>query len=166
MRERHETEEDGNKESEVAAILDTLMSQGGLQPSFEFLQGARMVKSVGTLEHTYKVDWIAATPKDASGQRLIRCWAELKCRNHNMARYPTLYLTVHKWNTMRQLAASTGVPMVIFALFTDCLSAYVDYGKDEVNFDVVYDNGQTADTKDSGDIEPIVLIPIDWFAIL
>ncbi|HJQ26398.1 MAG TPA: hypothetical protein VKA60_20965 [Blastocatellia bacterium] len=110
--------------------------------------------SLKKLTVPYRVDF--ALEKDDS----IQAWLEVKCRNYPSTRYPTLMISVLKWETGILHSRTTGLPFIIAIGFTDCIRFYRYSDKHKVTFKW---GGRTRATRDNSDIEPVVHIPLELF---
>ena len=100
---------------------------------------------------SYKVDFCAVRGKE------VVAWMEIKCRNHPAGQYPTLMLSVLKWQAGIQLHQSTSAPLFLVARFACGTILYAEAILTDV--EVEY-GGRTAQTRDSADVEPVVMIPV------
>lgn len=92
-------------------------------------------------------------------------WLEVKCRTHAFAAYPTLLLSAAKWREGVEMAASTGALFVLCVEFTDGDYVYVHDAGDFAAGHVWLDyGGRTNQTRDAGDIEPVVHIAVRKFS--
>ena len=105
----------------------------------------------------YRIDF--ALEKDGT----IRAFLEVKCRNYPSTRYPTLMISVLKWETGILHTQATGLPFIIAIGFTDCIKYYRYNSEDEVSFTW---GGRTRTARDESDIEPVVHIPLALFRTL
>jgi len=87
-------------------------------------------------------------------------FAEIKSRRNEMARYPTLMISLGKVMAAFQLTAATKLPCYLIAEFTDCIAV--------VNFREQHELGigGRIDRNDAADVEPCAYYPIARFAIL
>jgi hypothetical protein len=84
---------------------------------------------------------------------------EVKCRKHSSDTYPTLLLALRKWRDGLFLAHLISGQFVVAVGFTDGIfTASVD-PKNLPTYEIVV-GGRTRQTRDDGDIEPVVHIPI------
>lgn len=91
-------------------------------------------------------------------------WLEIKCRKVSRGTYPTLMLSVAKWVAGIQMAQATGGSFVVIAGYTDGIWRY-RYRPQDVSDGLIrleY-GGRTTQTRDSGDIEPVMHIPTWMF---
>lgn len=100
---------------------------------------------------SYHVDWMIMKDKP-------KAFAELKCRNNQIGRYPTFLLSLSKWMKGKDLAKEVGIPFLIIVRWTDGVF-YHEAGSSEVTYGV----GGRRDREDAADVEPVVLIPIEKF---
>lgn len=93
-----------------------------------------------------------------------RAWVEIKVRRHNYGRFPTLLLSSLKWAEGLKLSQATGIPFWILIRWENGLFGYaakqadVDSGQVWLEY-----GGRTTQTRDEGDIEPVMHIPIKLF---
>lgn len=104
------------------------------------------------LPRSYYVDWMITKKGEAKG------FAELKCRNNDRCKYPTLMLSMHKWMHGKELASEIGGSFIIIVRWNDG-TFYHKQG----SCDVTYGIGGRTDRGDNQDIEPVVYIPTDYF---
>lgn len=131
----------------------TLRSESQVARRLESAWGCSLRK----LTVSYRVDF--ALEKDDS----VRAWLEVKCRNYPSSRYPTLMISVLKWETGILHTLATGLPFIIAAEFTDCIKFYRYSDKHKVNYKW---GGRTRVARDNSDIEPVVHIPLELFKVL
>lgn len=87
-------------------------------------------------------------------------WVEVKGRNHNHDQYPTLILSLIKLRAGLALAGMTGKPFTIVSDFLDGPCFYRVDSKEVRAFRVAL-GGRTNQTRDHGDVEPVIHIPSD-----
>lgn len=101
---------------------------------------------------------------------------EVKCRSHAFTKYPTLLISAGKWRDGVAFSQACGVPFVILIAFADGDYYYVYRPADvahgivsqreaKLNNDKIWCEwgGRTVNTRDSGDIEPVMHIPMKLF---
>jgi hypothetical protein len=101
----------------------------------------------------------------------IVCFCEVKRRKMRWGQYPDVMLSVHKWMKGLEIARSTAVPWM-FAVGVNGASGIEVYGlrvDPEVAMTSVWDNeirfgGRTMQTRDNGDIEPVIHLPCREFS--
>lgn len=113
--------------------------------------------SLRKLTVPYRVDF--ALEKEGA----VQAWVEVKCRNYPSTRYPTLMISVLKWETGIMRAQATGLPFIIAIGFADGIKYYRYSSEHKVSFTW---GGRTRLTRDQSDIEPVVHIPMELFKIL
>jgi hypothetical protein len=93
---------------------------------------------------------------------------EIKCRNVIWGAYPvdeTILLSAGKWNACVEYSRNLGVP---FYLVVSCFSGTYEYKADiaDVESGKIFClwGGRTDKTRDKGDVEPVMHIPIGLFA--
>lgn len=133
MRPRYETEDDRKREQFVA---DQLMAIGGIQ--------------LDKMPDSYGPDYFHP-------RRIV----EVKCRKHSHDTYATLILSLRKWRDGIYLAhlMHAETLFVIAAGFIDGIwTRSISHGS-LPDYEIVM-GGRTRHTRDAGDIEPVVHIPI------
>jgi hypothetical protein len=88
---------------------------------------------------------------------------ELKCRSHPAARFDTVFLNVRKWMVLSLASTGLMVPALFVVQFTDELR-WIQWG--EINASRQAIAGCGGKVKSRGDIEPIILVPVDQMSIL
>jgi hypothetical protein len=102
---------------------------------------------------SYNVDWLLINNSETP-----KAFAELKCRNNESIKYPTLLLSLSKWMKGKELGKELNIPFIVIVRWTDGVYFHIA-GKHEVT----YGFGGRRDRNDAQDVEPIVLIPTDTF---
>lgn len=92
----------------------------------------------------------------------ILAWLEIKCRTHSFATYDTLLLSMLKWSAGIEWFRVTGLPFVVVASLEDGDFYYVFRDDDEYTFVITF-TGRTKNTRDDGDVEPVIHIPMGRF---
>lgn len=100
---------------------------------------------------SYRVDYCAVR------NRSIKGWVEIKCRQHSLYKYDTLMLSLGKWNFGLDLERTTGKPFFVVARFS--CGAIVFARASKIDPVIVW-GGRTKQTRDSADLEPVVMIPV------
>jgi hypothetical protein len=108
---------------------------------------------------SYRIDFAGVRNNE------IRCWVEVKSRDCESTRYPTLMLSVNKWVSGLNLARITGLPFVLAVGFADCIK-YLRCNPNEIPQVAYKWGGRTRKPRDSADIEPVVHIPLKFFKTL
>ncbi len=142
-RERHETTEQKTREQALAAKVER----------------AHKVKlqSLSSINAHYGIiDYLACalTPPYAA-----KAWIELKCRYIRFGDFSTIMLSVGKWAEGVKLAQATGIPFVLVFEFTNGVWRYKFKPEHLPQIRTEF-GGRTVATRDDGDIEPVVHIPI------
>ena len=140
VRGRYETESTINSENQIAKYIEAVWKC--------FLR---------KLTLPYRIDF--ALEKDGA----VRAWLEIKCRNYPSTRYPTLMISVLKWETGILHAQATRLPFIIAVKFSDGFKFYQYSAQHEVSFKW---GGRIRDQRDTSDIEPVVHIPMELFKTL
>lgn len=91
-------------------------------------------------------------------------WLDVKCRSHSYGEYPTLILSAAKWREGVTMAQTTGGHFAVLVRYLDADYAYV-YDPLDVKAGKIFLSwgGRTVHTRDRGDIEPVMEIPITLF---
>jgi len=146
-RPAYETADDRTREQ---ACADRMLSRLG--------EGAILIKLNGQYSG---LDRLALRP----GKKPI--WLEIKCRAVSREQYPTLMLSVAKWQAGVEMAEATGGLFVVVAAYKDGDCAYT-YRREHVEQGTVRVEygGRTLHTRDAGDVEPVVMIPKSLFKVL
>lgn len=93
-----------------------------------------------------------------------RAWVEVKVRSHSYGRFPTLLISSLKWSEGLKLSQTTGIPFWILIRWDDGLYGYTARMEDVSSGRVWLEyGGRTVLTRDEGDIEPVIHIPIGCF---
>ena len=105
---------------------------------------------------SYRVDAV----QEKGGR--IRAWIEFKGRKMSLNAYPSVMLSVLKYDRGMQLAWSTEAKFIFAVDFEEGLYyARLDHLKPDKFF--IKMGGRTVQTRDSADIEPVIFIPIKFF---
>lgn len=88
-------------------------------------------------------------------------YVEVRCRNNNKNRYPTMMLAEKKWIELKKYSWPEA-PAVFLVKWSDCLG-YVEYS-DELK--VTREWGGRNQMRDEEDVEPMIHIPISNFKII
>lgn len=102
----------------------------------------------------YEVDYALCR----NGQ--IMAWAEIKCRTTPRGLYPTYMVSLGKVLAGLELQKRTNLPFLLVVRWSDSLGWISGPTAREVTF------GGRRDRADAADIEPMVHIPINQFALL
>ena len=155
MREHHETEGDRQNEQIICSFwLNAWRKKRGFSRTFQKLP-----------EKSYKLDYAVL---DDQGQ--IVCWLEIKNRPTGIpydlaSSRQTLLLSVLKWNSLAEYRRSTGRPAVLLVRFSDgTVGTYTWKRADAKQFRIEW-GGRTKATRDAGDIEPVIHIPLTAFEV-
>jgi len=135
VREQYETQADLSNEQEVADVLSDAWKI-----------------DLHKLPISYRLDFFVT--KEGKGKAVV----EVKSRNNTHDKYPTLMLSLSKWNHGIDFALCNKLAFVIAAKYTDGVFYYKYSDKDEFSIEW---GGRTVHTRDSADIEPVVHIPIN-----
>lgn len=89
---------------------------------------------------------------------------EIKCRNFSWGKHPTIMLSLGKWAEGHKFSQATNIP---FYIIISCYNGTFSYQQDinDVKNGNIYCEwgGRTENTRDAGDIEPVMHIPIELF---
>jgi hypothetical protein len=107
-------------------------------------------------EAKYRVDWGLFDDLKMIG------WGEFKFRNVPKDRFPTLLLSADKWMRLLDLSETAGLKSFMFVQWADSDLHCLRVGR-EINLMVKYTHGGNYARNHSGDIEPVVHIPINLF---
>ena len=100
---------------------------------------------------------------EASTTKIIG-WFEIKCRNMSWGQYDTIMLSLGKWREGLQYFFSTGVPFYFVVSTYDGVFQYKQSMIDVKHGRIICEyGGRTEKTRDAGDVEPVMMIPIDLF---
>lgn len=103
---------------------------------------------------SYGLDFLVTKNNDAIGVM------EVKHRNNNHDTYPTVMLSLLKWNKGIDFAIKNKLIFSFAVRFQDGDYRYVWSENDEFQIEF---GGRTKQTRDSADVEPVVLIPCAMF---
>lgn len=93
----------------------------------------------------------------------IRAFVEIKTRKNDSEKYPTLLVDLAKFTEGARHAQFAGVPFFIFVQYTDCIK-YYKY--DPTHKFRVAMGGRTFIPRNENDVEPVILIPTNFFRLL
>jgi hypothetical protein len=102
----------------------------------------------------YRVDWFHTV--NGKGVAFV----EAKRRNRTFTQYPDVVLSAHKYADGVNLAEGTGLSFCLVVEFTDCIA--IAFLEKSLKLPTSY-GGRTSKTRDAGDIEPVVHIPMSCF---
>ena len=108
--------------------------------------------SLHKLPISYRLDFLLT--KDNAAKAVV----EVKSRRNAHNKYPTLMLSLSKWNHGVEYTIINKLKFLLIAKFTDGIFYYNYSNKDD--FDIKW-GGRTVQTRDSADIEPIIHIPVN-----
>jgi len=170
-RPRNETKEDVEREQKTGQLIEGMLStDNALVEMNPYLKNGMLRKLNSTLENSYRLDWciVQKFHDDAAlnGRPKVVAWAELKCRTHDSAAYPTLMLSMLKWEKGVSLSDASMVPFLVFARFDDRISYYVRQARRDVFYPVEWGGRTKSDRGQDGDIEPVIHIPMAEFETL
>lgn len=101
----------------------------------------------------YQVDWALMR-----GTK-VHAFVEIKCRKNKRSQYATLMLSLHKWLNGMRLSQETGIPFLLIVRWEDGIY----YLKPRFDLKPEVAVGGRTDRDDPDDMEPVVLIPTNWF---
>lgn len=138
MRPLYESSADRAREAEAVGRLATAL-------------GAKVHKLTGQYA---RLDYMVVLPGN------IHAFVEIKCRNAGLGAYPTLMISAAKWREGISMAEATGGKFLIMAAYKDGDLVYL-FDRKDVESKAVWCEfgGRTANTRDTGDIEPVMQIP-------
>lgn len=90
----------------------------------------------------------------------IRAWVEIKCRKATSTQYPSIMISLHKFEAAVWRAEVTKLPFIFVPGFTDAILCYRYKSGD--NIPIVW-GGRTNRGMDNEDVEPVAMIPIELF---
>ena len=134
MRQIYETQSDLENEKSISQVIENLCNL-----------------SLRKLSMKCFIDFIAFRNKKAVAV------VEVKKRNNNHDTYPTLILSLAKYNRGAEFYRVNGLKFIFAVQFTDGCFFY-EY-RDDDRFEV--ELGGRTDRKDTEDIEPVIHIPIN-----
>lgn len=138
------------------------------RPVYETKEDRSRERSVAdTLERAWKVKLVKLRPLAPVDFAVVRDgrvvgWVEIKCRQHELGRYPTLILSSDKALSGMERAERSGLPWILCAQFTDAI-AYTRMKPEYLN--AIWIRGRS-DRADDYDIEPCVEIPVSGMSML
>jgi hypothetical protein len=146
-RTTYEKEEDLRKEAEVAKILadyDRIM----------------MVK----MHMKYYIDFMGFTGQDSPPSPTSRAVSvtEIKCRDNSRTQYPTLIMSLAKWNMGTRYHEINGLDFNVAVKWTEGIFRY-NYRPDN-GYHIAM--GGRKDRGDVQDIEPVIHIPVNDFVVV
>lgn len=110
------------------------------------------------MQFSYRLDWIA-THNNGSAMAVI----EYKRRYVNRNQYDTIFLSLGKWNAAMDFVLKNNLVFVFVAEWNDEIGYLpVNKNTDSSSFQIGF-GGRTLNTRDHGDIEPIIHLPIHLF---
>ena len=149
-RPRYETPQDVKNQSEVLEAL---------RPVFKYAYAKRFLDKNGTDKYARLEYWLY----DKDGK--VICIIEIKCRHDHVYRqHPDLMLSAHKWDFGVRTSKELGVPFFVVAKWACGTIGYADWRKcpdPPRRF-----GGRTKTTRDEGDKEVCVHIPIGTFDLV
>ena len=113
--------------------------------------------AIHKLPMSYELDFILTTQSNRAVSFL-----EYKRRHFPVNRYPTVMLSLKKVMRGCELSAAAGIPSTFLVGFDDQIGS-VCFSKIARKPNWIEFGGRTVKTRDSADIEPVVMIPIDEF---
>ena len=134
MRKIYETQYDLDNEKSISEVIQSVCNL-----------------SLRKLSMKYFIDFIAFRNKKAVAV------VEVKKRNNNHDTYPTLILSLAKYNRGAEFYRVNGLKFIFAVQFTDGCFFYTH--NDAARFAIAL--GGRTDRKDAEDIEPVIHIPIN-----
>jgi hypothetical protein len=83
-------------------------------------------------------------------------FAEIKCRSHGSATYPTVYLSVRKWLALLVTSTGMGCPAIFVVRFTDGIY-WVGIERIDPRRHLL---GGHANPRQPHDVEPLIHVPV------
>jgi len=143
-RPRYETEAHLQAERAFAADLQTAWN-------------CELIKLAGANERTYRLDYSVVRGG------VLMALLEIKVRNNPSDQYETLMLSLSKWATgVRYYQA--GLDFAIAVRWED-KDGHYKYNPLDMGLMRFEHSGRTVQTRDAGDIEPVVMIPVSLFTL-
>jgi hypothetical protein len=90
--------------------------------------------------------------------RTIKALIEIKCRSHELRRYPTVFISLNKIINGKQLANEIGVRF----LFVVQMADGIFYTGVDNNYTIDF-SGRTRNTRDDADVEPVAHFDVRLF---
>jgi hypothetical protein len=138
----YQTDHDTRAENEIGAVIQQVY-------------GFRLHK----LAIAYSLDFGAVGPDN-----LVKFWCEVKARTGmQWGQYPTVMLSMQKLMAAIRLWDASGLPVLFFVRDADGDIRQFDLMLARGRSDWVRWGGRTRQTRDSADIEPVAMIPIELF---
>lgn len=134
----------------------SLKDEKRIQPLLEASWGVSLHK----MPVSYRLDWIAT--RNGAATAVV----EYKRRFVEKNQYDTIFLSLGKWNAGMDFVLKNNLAFVFVAEWNDGLG-YLAVNKefDTSSFQIGF-GGRTVQTRDSGDIEPVIHLPISLFKTL
>jgi hypothetical protein len=109
---------------------------------------------------SYRLDWIAT--RNGSATAII----EYKRRFVESQQYETIFLSLGKWNAGLDFVQKNKLTFVFVAEWNDNLGYLAISPDTDISGFQIGFGGRTAQTRDNGDIEPVIHLPINQFKML
>jgi len=109
---------------------------------------------------SYRIDWFATRNGQASAV------IEYKRRFVDKNQYDTIFLSLSKWNAGLDFVLKNRLAFVFVAEWNDGVGYLPIASMESLNNYNIGFGGRTAQTRDSGDIEPVIHLPISEFKSL
>jgi len=109
---------------------------------------------------SYRIDWFATRNGQASAV------IEYKRRFVERNQYDSIFLSLSKWNAGLDFVLKNKLAFVFVAEWNDGIGYLAVPSADSIkNYQIGF-GGRTAQTRDNGDIEPVIYLPISEFKLL
>lgn len=134
----------------------SLKDEKRVQPLLEVQWGASLHK----MPVSYRLDWIAT--RNGVATAVI----EYKRRFVEREQYQTIFLSLGKWNAGMDFVLKNNLTFVFVAEWNNGIGYLaISPDTDTSSFQIGY-GGRTVQTRDGGDIEPVIHLPINQFKTL
>ena len=110
---------------------------------------------------SYGLDYLLTKTEGQTSGKPVG-FLEYKRRSFTTDRWPTVMLSLKKLMAAEQLKQVTGLTSVFMVQFDDAIGT-CDFAKFVGKPELLEYGGRTTQTRDSGDIEPVVMIPVGDF---
>ena len=114
--------------------------------------------AVNKLPMSYELDFLLTSKANGKAVALL----EYKRRHSPVDRFPTVMLSLKKVMRGCELSSASGLPSLFLVQFDDGIGSCC-FTKFSKRPGWIQYGGRTTRTRDAGDIEPVVMIPISEF---
>jgi hypothetical protein len=133
----------------------TLKDEKRIQPLLE----QKWNLSLHKMPVSYRIDWFATRNGEASAV------IEYKRRFVESSQYETIFLSLGKWNAGMDFVIKNNLAFVFVAEWNDKIGYLAVTEPPKESFQIGF-GGRTVQTRDSGDIEPVIHLPISKFTMM